>query len=759
MKRARFFLWIVGMFLSVVTANADGVSVRAGEHAGFTRVVFEFPRRPDWTAGRTQFGYEIHLAGEVEIDPLDIRKAFENIGRDRIAAVDLLDNGTGFRIEIACRCAAEIFTLSDRLIVFDVRDGPPGIWAQYEAPLPHSEATNIAEIDVPSFPNVSQIELLSGTQSSPIEAAKGHEVPSGVPFQHEIISDSVGLYDQPGRQSFIGSQLSEGTPEFDERQPQSAVADLGKEFSRAIAQGLVDPIFPGTFQTEPAAPTNGTETARPNIDARTAIDDFFRPSDGIASASPAPSSCIRNSSIDVAAWALEVPVLGVGSSRSLIIGDNGLVDEEAVLRLSRQYIALGFGAEALAVARLLPDGREKKIIAALGHILDGREGEFEVLSGQLECPGAVAFWALLSKPVRNVDLPKSTDGILETFSGLPKHIRSNLGPLFSDRLRQAGEPEDARIALNAVSRVGGGSRRQDLTASRLGLLGTNADKARTELRRLSKNTDLTAAEALFDLLLDAQNRGVSPEPDWVDDAPSLIRATQGTSVADNLSVAHLRSSIALNRFDFVRRSIFLKVPGVTEQVAKRLAAEALVAAAVTAGDDTFLRSEVGFTLYAAPEDFKAEERVKIASRLLSLGLAERAMAYLAEENSDIDYQKTKARALLSMDMAQEALELTELGQLPDIRAAALDQLLRPKEAASIYADLGETNLAARRALQAGDISGSLKLDAEVISDALGVLSSPTLSSPSDGTLLQIAEEAAARKQAALRLLTETEVSR
>lgn len=691
-------------------ANAGAVGVRTGEHDGFTRLVLDFETLPEWTAGRNGAGYTLVFQSAESLDFVT-EDAMRTIWTDRIVDLQETADLRSLSIELGCDCAADIFAISNNRLVVDIRPRPFGQWATHEEDLrehlPDNPLAQVREIQwVLGHEDNNNLELKSFPDQPPARSGSTMELPD----VSEVMSSEL-LDDLDGDTSQVeGTALRMEGFQLQLLNSPSAngvmIDALSHQLSRAISQGLIekaDVFAPVDREATDDHAASGDLTR--NFRSITVFDRDTSELGAISETTAGGVRCFSGSEVQLSKWGDSNSAIELGEIRKASIAENGEVTQDGRLRLARYYLALGFGSEARQLALGMPDGDARDIVDAIGEILDhGRSGS-QIFEGQLACPGEVALWALLAVPVTQAELPQSTDVILASFSALPRHLRSHLGPVLSERLRQAGEPENARTALNAVTRAGGGSRRQDLTAARLALIGTNPEFARKELMRLTRGTDFAAAEALLELLLDAQRRAEAPDQDWVDDAPSLIRATQGTEVAKALSVAALRGLIPLGRFDELRRSLNTDLPGLSVDVRQSIAKAALKSISSTSDDGEFIRSEIGFSNLLAAGELAALGDTALVERLYSLGLYERALAYLPFPPETTGAAALSAKVLVANGSIEQASILIETSGHSDtdaIRALIFDLQGDFTEAAKAYLEIDDLAQATRHALRAGN---------------------------------------------------------
>ena len=115
--RLRASILILCYALGVSTANAEIVPVRAGAHAGFTRIVFDLPNGTDWSLDQSGEAPVVRLTGRAK--GFDLSATFRKITRTRLQSVTTLDAQSA-QLDLACDCTVEAFVLRDRMLVVDI---------------------------------------------------------------------------------------------------------------------------------------------------------------------------------------------------------------------------------------------------------------------------------------------------------------------------------------------------------------------------------------------------------------------------------------------------------------------------------------------------------------------------------------------------------------------------------------------------------------------------------------------------------------
>ncbi|MDJ0637850.1 MAG: hypothetical protein QNJ20_03375 [Paracoccaceae bacterium] len=664
--------------------QAAPVKVSATEQPNLTRLLFEFDTTPQWEVTRTGRGFALIFRGEMS-EGFDLSRVFLSVSRARLS--DIRATGPkSVEIDLSCDCQISISRSGDVGLFLDIVAHAPVTSAET---LPQFKQSQL-EGELPGLAP-SKRPMTSRTQSQSLPMPEVDQMFSAV---NGFVQTDMAL---------VIDELATPVPS-DSRS--LAVELMGRAFSRAASQGLVtadDNI--GARAATDISTTPDRLSDRSNLSVTTGFDQVVRPAIDSLPPTETGAICLPDESVDVAAWRAADDKYMHGKLRSRMVAEDGSVDPEGAMELARYYLSLGFGAEAIATASYLDSDLEREVIEAIANIMDDGRTTSAILEGQVYCEGIVALWGALSAPIDPVDTPETPNFILSAFSALPPHLRSHLGPLLSERLRAAGMDSAARTALSAVTRGGKKTDESTLATARLDLTSTRAEDARDTLEDLSNGTDLNAAEALIELMLDAEARGMAPNPDWVDDAPTLVGALEGTEVAEKLNIAGLRGLVALGRFDDFRVAIVDDLPGLTFDTRRDLSAHALQTAVETADDAQFLKAEIGLSRLAPPDAITPAKRLRLADRLVGMGLPNRAAKYVSKEPASLEALTVAVNVLIGLDQAERAVALIKdstvagRGQLLGL---ALDAAGLEQDATRAFAAAGDDTRAVGSALQIAD---------------------------------------------------------
>ncbi|MEO1025840.1 MAG: hypothetical protein AAFX07_09835 [Pseudomonadota bacterium] len=669
------------MVLVAFPVGAETVQISASEKAGATRIVLDFKKRPTWSMQRKGVGYRFQFSS---ISPLrfDLSRLFQAIDRSRVSDVRALGNNA-LEIDLACRCALIPNDVGETSILFDVVDvimQQPEVQTQPPSlSMPDSGETTTG---ISVAPQNGKVDL-----KSPLPLGSAVLSPAPTPVALDILGSAFELHQSP------------------DARDGAAVNMMARALARAISQGLVD-ANPGSLTGDTRGFSDGLAnlSGSGNLSVVTGFDSVI-PSD-LEEVGPVPSgkACLANRHADVASWGEINDHTTLGSLRSESIAEDGRVTPEGATALARYYIFLGFGSEARRTSSFMTPSTDLDVILALADIMDRGSSNAEILEDQVSCAGAISLWALLASPIDQADAPESTNDLLTAFSGLPAHLRVHLGPLLSERLHDLGLQEQARTAINAATRGGNRSEESKLARARLDLGGTHAPDARNTLTNLANSTSVTAAGALLELLKDAEARDMAPNPSWVEDAPTLVAALEGTEIAERLNLAGLKGLIALGRYDDFRQAISRDSPGVTDTRRRSLGIEALSSALHKGDDAQFLKTEIALSDLVKPQDLGRRARVDVAERFVDLGLPERAKDYVFDEPATREELRVTARVLTDLGAEQAALELvrrTELNDAKDILAETFVAAGDDDAAIAAFESAGDLRQARAAAIRTG----------------------------------------------------------
>lgn len=738
----KILIAICSIFLAQA-ALGETIQVRSGEHPTFSRLVFEFGALPEWSVSRTETGYVLVTN---DSRSFNVGSVYDKIPQTRLRGIKETDDSASLEFNVTCACHVEAFELSDRLLVVDIHDGPPPEGSSFEEPfLTRVEYVQARKEDFPAFDalpepsDVADIILpkiyLPPHRLAPMVVLPGvaATAPLGVAaFETGGFADA--FLRAPNDQNGAYERLATNAllePDFQvvlERQSmQRATIDETLEaFGRAAAQGLVDAL--PIEKVEPPD-QNAEAFVGPladfgaNIAVSTAID---RANAGFV---PSVSGlrggvCLSGDIIDVGSWGdLDQPYLDLSRARSALVGEFDVTDLDAVRRLSRLYINMGFGAEARAVLEAFPSNDpETKLLLTLAELIDATEiSEPGPLAGQLECETNAALWAALAQPFSAQEIARTRAKILSTFSALPVHLRRHLGPALMERLTTAGDPDAAATVLNAIRRDG--FQGDTLLAMAVAALSTERGDP-----MLPPSPDAVAgdtkllAETVLRRISAGEDTGTLPNDEDMALLPILAFELRGSESARDLRIAEVNGY--RRRGEIPPALAALEHARATNAIDRETAESLFRAVALAAADSM---TDASLLVFATTADERlgvgpvsVEARRALADRLIALGFANTAEQMVDDIPGGVLENKLRlARIELARDDASKALRVLEglSGQeVAELRAQAYSALASHREAAAVWEGIGRTKSALIARQRAGDWSG-LETDVDELSAA------------------------------------------
>lgn len=583
----RHLLWLcLTLFLLLPRpVLAQVASVLSGEHDGFTRLVITLPIPGDWRLGRSDDGYVLDVAGRQP--GFDLGRVFDRITRNRLSAI-WADPGDGrLNLGLACACHAIPFEYRPGVLVIDLRDGPPPAGSAFELGL---DGTAMAPL----------------VAASPMRPRARSGLPPQSPDAQAFNWLDLRMQGQEGRSGMAALPLP--GPAMPDRSLLALEADLLMDFSRAAAEGLIDPVtrLPAAVPAagRPDAP-HGNLRLGDTLDARTAL-----------SAAPAlaadGAACPDPGSLAIADWGDTRPVsLQFAESLADLTGEFDHPDPEQVTRATRFLLHIGFGAEARALVAAFPtDHPDLALWRSMGRIVDGNADPNGAFRGMAACDGPAALWAALADPAlppAMIDRP----ALLRAFSALPPALRRHLGPPLAERFLNAEDTATATALQESILRLPGvPDPRSQVMAARLsgamGLESQAADHLDTALAE-SGPAQHHALTALVDLHL-AEGRAL--DPGVAESLSAFLPQMEGTPDHPALLRAHVLALALSARFD----EAFAALPAAPEATADlwRLLA--------AGPDSAVLLHAIGAESVQIPQ----ETRSAIANRLVQLGFPDQA---------------------------------------------------------------------------------------------------------------------------------------
>ncbi|WP_420585736.1 hypothetical protein [Ruegeria sp.] len=610
---------------------AQDLTVRSGEHEGYTRLVVQVPPDTTWSLKQTKNGARLNVALK------DVRfqtsSVFQRLTENRLASISQPEAGGSLELEFGCECAASAFLFKDTMIVVDIAPGSflPPLTSDIPGPFlptaPKEKDTLHADhsIDLLALPLFNQnangfeqqlsTRLLQGADRGIVD----------------LNIAPVGLRDSTGNQSlFIPPEV-----------------ELNVQVSSVLEElnGLLGPDIPHLERRPP---------------------------------------CISSAELGFDDWSDERPFAEQAAHlRSGLYQEFDKVDREQALRLARLYAYSGFGAEALRALELV--GQKSAAadrISAVARVLDdGPLADTNPFEGLQRCDGDAALWSVLTEGQLSNDA--NLIAMEQSFARLPDHLRRHVGPSLSDILVDADELEAARRVLRSVDRVETEAG-PDVTQSKAKIASAEGDthKAEDLLEDVLSASDaaLDAPLALARLVEKRWTERGSISPRELGLAASYVVEYRRSDIGPLMQQTQALALSLAQEFD-AAIDLLDALPNDPDGAETRN--RVMLVLTERADDATFLRRVLNL-----PNDqmqaLTTDTAVAVANRLATLGFS-RQVSTLAKRPQDRDRRRERSRlrakaALFDLRPHQAMLDL---GDDPSDEATALRA-----DALTMIGDLG-----------------------------------------------------------------------
>ncbi|MCA8878627.1 MAG: hypothetical protein KDA73_01455 [Rhodobacteraceae bacterium] len=670
----------VALISLAAPATAREVVIKSGEHADFSRLVLYFDAPTEWRLGRIADGYRLE-----PMEPntrFDTSQVFDFLPRTRLLEVRKVPEGLD--LEVTCECHANAFEYRPGIVVIDIKDGAARPGGQFETvldtpedrPAPIAGPTRHVSVRMPTGGAGTFLQL---PITFPDAVPAGHTPPPAPPPTPEPVPDT-------------GAALR---------------AELGEGIGRAVAYGLATPRDPDAHAT---GERSGNSAAVPGIDVRSGVEIAT----GTAPAEDAArSACLDGAIFDVTAWgaASPTPLAALEAARANFLKDFVEPTDAAVLDLARTYVYLGFGAEAVQLLAAYPIGDPAgAVTAALARVVDNPEQPGpQVLRTQTGCDTPAALWALLAMPTADLGTAIiDSKAILRSLSAMPLHLRRQLAPAVSERLRRAGHGDEAQAARETLfratnepgaeleveeARAEGDAAAPEVVAAVEDAARGNepvALAAQTELlTRLARNRTPVVEEKRHEV--EAQIHESKGSPESADLVDAYVAALASSAAYDDALalLARLRDSGHAGTYD---------LSGDTNRVMQAVTADP--------SEGTFLVEARAFAAGPLRDLLSPEQAGEISERLTALGFLTEAEGYDDSADPRMDAHRQRALSIRALREGRPSETLARLASQTDdeamrLKADALMELGAYPEAAQAYESLDERELAADAYWQAG----------------------------------------------------------
>ncbi|MCR9225782.1 MAG: hypothetical protein NXH70_17085 [Hyphomonas sp.] len=613
---------LIAWFLFVVLAApawAQTITLRSGEHGGFTRLALDLPAPARWAMTERASGASVSL--DFPDVRFDTRRVFDRIQGRRLESVDQARPGAPLDLKFTCNCTVDAFLATDRMLVLDIRERRPD---------------EIAPPQVARLPE--QASRFATPANLLIASLPRRDLPDRDAVRHLLLQNNIA--------QTISDPDDVAMPDL----------DLERALRRTLG-GVVQ------LEQDPdhAAPVNAgiaavTEPSVGNVSiSDPTLPDFRSVAQELQQIEQGPA-CVSEGFFRVMQWAQEGDF---GDQRRIhrqrVFGETATTTIEHVLGFAKFYLHFGFAAEALSLVRVQADDNiDADVVIAIAEVLEKKTvSNPESLSGQITCDPDAMLWAYLAQD-GEIDLDTSQlQEVVSTFMRLPKHLKTLIGPQLSTLLLASDQPGLSRIVLNSDQSGAAGFL---LAQSYLEAEREDMTSANELIRRaLQENSDVSA-ESLVALVENKWREADQIEHGVIDLLRSYFPEHEGTELEAQLvkatAQAHILAGEYEKSFDLLHRSIRQGISNPRELSY----GSALAVLTENASDPQFVQT-VFSAIPEVPSTVPITARLGLARRLIDLGFLERALDVISnpgENPTDISLALAQAEVLLDLGRPRSA---------------------------------------------------------------------------------------------------------
>ncbi len=665
-----------------------GITVRSGEHAAYSRLVFPLKGKMKWRMKWLGDRYELRFFPPP--GRIDLSNVFRFIPRTRLRSMQAPADLPGVVMIPAAGYHARARELLPGYLVVDFRAGP--VRVRETGPLVTPGPARASMIG-PPWPPL----LTTSAGRGETEPGQG---PAGSTTQARLGGESQKTTSRPAKVPPVDQASGETARVFfPDIRLMLARAHLLAQLRNAREEGVILPGPEGGHKADRAAgadsansgiPQPGNSNGSVGLEARRNMS--VHPVPGTQSvAVPAlnPDDLARCPDDRVFRLPFDrrqgrMPV-ALGALRSGIVNEAGRVDPGKLENMVRFFISRRMGVEARALLDSYPGIlTDASLLADMARVIEiGAGAPDGALGRYVGCPGEAGIWAIFSRPYLTATSYADGQSLLSDFAMLPAGLRHLLGAGLVGRLRKAGALRLASgIAALTQRAPGPESDEFKLEKARLDLAMNRTRQARKELSTIASGRSPIAAEAMTLFLEAGLKAGVPAPPDMLD-----IAAFQAFSLRFTPAGARLRRAEILQRaiagdqgeaFDILAHET--RVGAVDKQDAAEIAAGIFRSFSLERMDPAqFVKLFFRFRgLLGSAAKFD-DVRRHVARALIKSGLPAVALQVLSpmSRRESPATRLIRARALIDLDSARMALDLLDGMTGPEVgklRTQALERL-------------------------------------------------------------------------------------
>ncbi|MGD9917151.1 MAG: hypothetical protein AB7U46_03975 [Paenirhodobacter sp.] len=665
-------------------ATAQQISVKSGEHADFSRLVFMFPRGTAWNLEPVDGGLRLTTPGKSF--RYDVSQVFRLIPRDRVNAItpDFADSAV--MIATPPNVRPQTFQLQNGALVLDLRDGTGETAAMATAP-PAAYRPPRQE---------DHLDLYW----------RGIAPPSGMDSEPQVPTE------QPDILLFA--------PKARDPRVEQAETELLAQLGRAASQGLITMQIPPKAAEQSAAETFAEDAALPTeknglaphiaLHSETVVDRDTAAQWPGTELSNSGTVCLPDADFDLKAWLDETPAgEQISAARRDLVGEFDRPRRDAIRRLGRIYVALGFGAESRALYHsfgISPDTDPGTMLIA--DLLDEKpvSSQNPILT-MTNCDGKVALWSLLAHTAPPARTDVNFGAVMRGFGALPIHMRERFGPDLIERLIGMGATDLARTARASLSRAPGDhGEALDMMNADIDLSEGKTRDAEHRLEKVSQTDTVHAPEALIKYAETRLSGGLPLDQGTIDNIGAIAHELDGTETGWRLIRTQILGLASIGSYPAAFAQLD-KWPGETEPELRQKTLRDLYDLLAKVPDDTlFLTSYFARLTEAQASQLPDTLQLTLADRLSKLGFAKPANDILsAQVKATTAGKLSLARAALADNDAAAALvylDGIDSQEAAHLRGQALGMLGEHFDAMGAFEHSGDQNAALAEAWRSGD---------------------------------------------------------
>ena len=417
---------------AAASAQPQTVQVQAGEHADYTRLILNIPAQSDWSLVRDSVSARLEIAGDdVEFD---LSQTFSRIPRTRLR--DIRASEAGLDLYLACECDVQAREDIPQFLIIDIiGTRNDAVYAPLTAPRPAVRPNNLIQSPSGDTPDPRRAGQMLA------RALRGETESSGP------APATIGLTDAPALSRLLAQQVTLG----DDTPPQSQIThEISQVLASSVSSGILQPVNDFSLAPSPAGPPLSKD---PLADAHFAVVTGDRTK--LSERGQSVTECPDSSFFDPSAWNIPIDRSDPSFRFQDLFNALDQVDEQQVLELAREFLFVGFGAEARLVLSLLEAPPEHtQILAAISYLVDISElPPMYDLENLRKCSPMGSLWTFLSAPDDAQSEGFSSDHLVQALQKLPPRLRLHLGPIVIQRLVRAGFSEEAKVIHAALDRI------------------------------------------------------------------------------------------------------------------------------------------------------------------------------------------------------------------------------------------------------------------------------------------------------------------